>query len=125
MYTGEKIVSKSRKLIDVGRCRQEILEEDRTLCLEEGEDVSSYGLRIEDGQGYVNKTPPVEGLLPRCCTPMQQLVATRVVIQGHDPVVVARDLTRQTGDMVHPDDVRLAADIAKDNLRLAYVCELS
>lgn len=102
---------------------EEILAEDPTLPRVPEEHPSVFHV-IEDVRGYMKKTPPVKGLLSQCCTEVQQIVMERLILKNGDPRVIAQDLTRMTGEMVHPDDVRLAAQIATDNLRMAHVCGL-
>lgn len=117
---GEEMAAK--KLIDLARFRGEVLEQDQALRL--GDDLVEPCLSIIDVQPHMSRTPRVEGLLSKCCTPVQQLAVTWVVLNKHDPKVVARDFTRLSGEMVHPGDVLMAADIAMENLRLAHVCGL-
>lgn len=111
----------ARRLIDVTRIRGVVLEQDPTLSL--GEDVEPR-LSIIDVRQHMSKTPRVEGLLAMCCTPVQQLAVTWVILHKQDPKAVARDFTRLSGEMVHPDDVVMAAQIGLENLRAAHVCGL-
>ena len=123
MYIGEKMGNSyfkpARRLIDVTRIRDVVLEQDPTLSLKESVEPR---LSIIDVRSHMCRTPRVEGLLAKCCTPVQRLAVTWVVLSKHDPKVVARDLTRLSGEMVHPEDVLMAADIAMENLRAAHVC---
>lgn len=60
--------------------------------------------------------------LADCCTPIQARVVVELNLNGRSPSDLAREIARQTGEMVHPGDVRMAADIAMENLRAAHVC---
>lgn len=110
----------ARRLINLALIRDVVLAQDPTLSL--GGVVVEPRLSIIDVRSHMCRTPRVEGLLSKCCTPVQQLAVTLVVLKKHDPKVVARDFARLSGEMVHPEDVLMAADIAMENLRFAHVC---
>ncbi|MEY4602511.1 MAG: hypothetical protein RL292_452 [Candidatus Parcubacteria bacterium] len=116
---GSSYFKPARRLIDPALIRNVVLEQDPTLSL--GDDVEPR-LSIIDVRPHMSKTPRVEGLLAKCCTPVQRLAVTWVILHNQDPKVVARDFTRLSGEMVHPEDVVMAAEIGLENLRAAHVC---
>ncbi len=106
--------------IDFDWYRKEILEEDRSLFEGLKDDSEIPGLiTVQDGVGKMNRTSRVSGLLQEF-TSMQTRVALEVAVEGRNPVQVARRLFEETGEKVHPDDVKLATTIVLDGIRSAY-----